>query len=124
MGLTFKQRYYQNTKEAHAVRLKQWRIDHPYEYAYQTLKDNGKRRRIRVTISFEDFKEWAIENKYIELKGRYGHNATIDRVIDEYPHGYDKGNLQIKTRSENTIKENDKRKMLKGTWKPFECETF
>lgn len=83
------------------------KANNPYRYTYQVTKCNAKRRGHKFTITFEDFKEWCIENKYLELKGRTASKASIDRI--DPLKGYEKGNLQILTVSENSIKGHEER---------------
>lgn len=77
--------------------------------AYQNLKYNTTRRSKEqnkhkpFTITFEDFKEFCIETKYMAGKGRTKTSYTIDCIIEEL--GYVRGNLQKLTKSDNSKKE-------------------
>jgi hypothetical protein len=68
------------------------------------LRHNAKRRKKRCVISLSDFAAWCDETCYHLLKGRSAQDATIDCIIDEV--GYEKGNLQVLTRSKNSQKYN------------------
>lgn len=60
---------------------KRWRLKHPYEYAYNTLKNHAKARNKEFTLTFEEFKNFAIKYNYIELKGIQKFSLHIDRII-------------------------------------------
>jgi hypothetical protein len=75
-------------------------------YAYVTLKNNAKRRKIPFTISFEYFSEFAIRTHYIQNKGITHDSYTIDRKENDL--GYIEGNLQILTNSQNSSKKRKK----------------
>lgn len=72
------------------------------KYAYQTLKDNAKRRGKEFTISFEYFTEWAIEHDYLKGKGKTSTSSTVDRIIEDL--GYVEGNLQRLENGQNVRK--------------------
>lgn len=88
--------------------------------AYQTLKYNTTRRAKEqgrpkpFTITFEDFKEFCIETKYMAGKGRSKTSYTIDCIKEEL--GYVRGNLQKLTKSDNSKKEQARRKTLVYDW--------
>ena len=71
-------------------------------YAFNNTRFNAKRRGHEFTLTFEQFKEFCIDTSYIELKGRYKNNMSIDRK--EADKGYIYGNLQILTVSDNVKK--------------------
>lgn len=79
-----------------------WRLNNPMKAAYQTLKYNSKRRNIEFGLTFEEFEEFAIKEDYIGKKGRLGTSYTIDRIDERL--GYTKDNIQILTRSQNSLK--------------------
>lgn len=74
----------------------------PARYAYDRLKVNARRRCKVFTISFEYFKTWCEETGYLLMKGRSKKAATIDRIDDSK--GYEPGNLQVLTNSDNVRK--------------------
>lgn len=84
------------------------RLKNPEKYAYQTLKDNAKRRKKNFELSFEDFKIFCIETNYIAKKGRRKDTLHIDRIKEQ--EGYTKENIQALTNSQNV------RKYLKHYW--------
>jgi hypothetical protein len=79
-----------------------WRLKNSMKYAFQTLKDNAKRRGKEFAISFEYFSEWAITHDYLIGKGRTSTSATVDRIIED--RGYIEGNLQRLENGQNVQK--------------------
>lgn len=71
-------------------------------YAYQTLKDNAKRRGKVFTISFDYFKRFAIRVDYMAKKGITATSYHVDRIVEEL--GYVEGNLQLLENRENVKK--------------------
>lgn len=83
----------------------------PVRYAYDTLKSNSKRRGKYFELSFEEFKQFAIETNYIAGKGRSRTSYSIDRRDNTM--GYFIGNIRIMTHGENSRKRN---KILQYDW--------
>jgi len=79
-----------------------WKKANPLRYAYQSLKDNAKRRGKEFDISFDQFKDFCIKTAYIQNRGRLAGSFHIDR-IDETG-GYTLDNIQVLTNSENVQK--------------------
>ena len=79
-----------------------WRKNNPIKYAYQTLKDNAKRRGKEFDLTLEYFTEFCYKYQYIQNKGITKNSYTIDRISEEK--GYVKNNIQIKTNSNNIKK--------------------
>lgn len=71
-------------------------------YTYNLLKSNAKKRKKKFTISFCYFRLWCIFYNYMELKGKTGKSASIDR--DDPRKGYEIGNMKILSLSDNTSK--------------------
>lgn len=84
------------------------RLKNPYKYAYQTLKDNAKRRGKVFELTFEQFCEFAIKTDYIAKKGIKKNSIHIDRIKEEV--GYIIDNIQPLTNSQNI------KKYLKYYW--------
>lgn len=98
-----------------------YRLADPIRYAYQTTKDNAKRRGHGFTLTLLYFRTWCEENNYIELKGRFAHNMSIDRIVPEL--GYADGNIQILSVSENVIKQRRAEiEEMGSTWKAVDVE--
>lgn len=70
-----------------------WKLKYPFEYAYNNLKHNAKKRKKLFTLSFEKFKQLAIETNYMNKKGIYKHSLHIDRIIET--DGYTDNNVQV-----------------------------
>lgn len=91
-----------------------WRKKHPMKAAFQTLRQNTRRRAREqgrpkpFTITFEYFKQFCIETNYMAGKGRTKLSYTVDCVIEEL--GYVPGNLQRLTKQDNSIKEQVRRR--------------
>jgi hypothetical protein len=92
----------------------------PVRYAYQTTKDNAKRRGKEFTISLEYFRKFCVESEYIKKKGITAKSFTIDRK--DNTKGYVEGNLQVLTNGQNVIKKMlDKRLAAEqGQYKVFQ----
>jgi len=82
--------------------LLSWRMSHPIRAAYSTLRDHAVRRKVKFTITFDDYKKLVLPTRYIEDKGNTKHDLHIDRI--DPLRGYEVGNLQILTCSENSVK--------------------
>lgn len=86
----------------HTCRMKRHRRNNPFNYVYNVVKQNAKRRGIEFGITPEQFKAWCIENNYLNDKGQRSHSATIDRVKNE--RGYFIDNIQVLTLADNVRK--------------------
>lgn len=93
---------------------KKWRANNPMKAAYQTLRQNTRRRSKQqgkpkpFTITFEDFKKFCYETNYMAGKGRNRLSYSIDCIIEEL--GYVPGNLQKLPVPINSQKEQARRK--------------
>jgi hypothetical protein len=85
----------------------------PIRYAYDTLRANCIRRKGIgwFELTFEEFKQFAIETKYIAGKGRTKTSYTIDRKDNTM--GYFIGNIEIRSNSYNSRK---RTKSLRYEW--------
>lgn len=83
-------------------KTRRYRERNPIGNAYNQLKNGAKKRKKTFTISLEYFTRLVIESGYIEGKGLKADSLTIDRIKNEI--GYEEGNLQVITRSENSKK--------------------
>ncbi len=78
------------------------REKNPVKAAYDALKHNAKRRGKVFTITFADFKKFCRKTKYMAGRGRMKDSFSIDRI--DPAKGYEPGNLQLLTISENSSK--------------------
>lgn len=81
---------------------REWRKRNPVLYAYLTLKQNAKRRKIEFSLTFEEFAEFCVEYDYISKKGRSATSLTIDRDKNEF--GYHIWNIKPMQKSLNCSK--------------------
>lgn len=85
-----------------------WRQNNPKQSAYRALKDHALHRRLEFDISFDYFCGLADGFDYFDrMCEQRGDVASIDRVDASL--GYVRGNLQVISISENTIKGNKER---------------
>jgi hypothetical protein len=91
---------------------KQWRLKFPMKAAYQTLRQNARRRGIYFDLTYAQFEKFCIETDYMKGKGKTALSFSIDRVQDGPLPGYTITNLRTLTLSDNTKKENARRKKL------------
>lgn len=94
-------------KETHKLAMRRWRDKNRIKAIYQSLKARAKNRGHTCGITLEEFSEWCIETSYHLLRGRFAHEASIDRIKRHI--GYEKGNLQILTVGQNASKDNAER---------------
>ena len=76
--------------------------ENPIEYTFAALKQNAKRRGKDFSLTIDQFKQFCRETDYIELKGKLGSSASIDRVKPDK--GYSLDNIQILSLSQNSSK--------------------
>lgn len=77
----------------------------PVRVVYTKLKSNAKRRGHKFTLTLKYFRHFCKLTNYIELRGRNKEAYSIDRI--DSTKGYQKGNLQILTVSENSRKQDN-----------------
>lgn len=85
-----------------------WRFLSPKRSGFTMLRDHARARRIKFTISYDYYCGMmdAAASVFKEAETR-GETVSIDRVkVDK---GYEPGNLQVITVSENTVKGNRER---------------
>jgi hypothetical protein len=74
----------------------------PVKYFFNVLKQNAKRRGKYFDLTLEEFRVFCEKTNYLELKGKSGMAATIDRINNEL--GYTANNIQILSHFDNTSK--------------------
>ena len=79
---------------------------HPMYYAFDNLRCNSKRRGIPFSLTFEQFKKFAVATDYIQNKGTTKNSYSIDRIKNEL--GYTVDNIQILTVGANASKGKNK----------------
>lgn len=60
---------------------------------YVQNRDNAKRRGIKFLLTFEEFVREIVNTEYMQRRGIYPNDLTIDRKIAAL--GYRAGNLQV-----------------------------
>jgi heterodisulfide reductase subunit C len=83
-------------------RSRRWRANKPVESAFHRLKHHAKERGHKFTLTLEYFRAFCVASDYIAKRGKSGTSASIDRINDAL--GYEPGNLQVITLSENSRK--------------------
>lgn len=78
------------------------KMQNPYRYWYDVLRQNARARKIFFDLDFEYWKDWCDETGYLIIKGKGAEYGTVDRIRPEL--GYVKGNLQILTCRANSKK--------------------
>lgn len=89
-----------NICSACASRL--YKEKHPYEYSYQKLRCNARRRGKDFSLTLEEFKEFAVKCNYIDRCGRGYYGLHIDRIDEN--RGYHADNIQPLINHENIKK--------------------
>lgn len=83
-------------------RMRMYKLRNPLAYTFNALRCNAKRRGIDFDLTFEEFRQFAKDNGYMELKGTGANDLSIDRPKNHV--GYEIGNMQVLTLSENSKK--------------------
>jgi hypothetical protein len=74
----------------------------PFGYFYDAQRQNARRRGKEFNLTKDEFKEFAIRERLMSPDGVKFPNKTIDRKVPEK--GYEIGNIQVLTISENSRK--------------------
>lgn len=87
---------------------RQWRANNPIRDAWLNLHHHAKQRRIACSLTFQEFETFCQCNaEYIWGKGTTKHCWHLDRI--DPAKGYEPGNIQLLTCSENSAKDNRRR---------------
>ena len=87
----------------HKHRKRFQKENNPIAYCFNLLKCNAKRRGKDFSLTLEQFTQFCAETNYIELKGKTGKSASIDRI--DHLKGYHIDNIQILSLSDNSKKQ-------------------
>lgn len=82
--------------------LMSWRINNPLKASYRILKDHATRRKLKFTLTLEQYESIVIPSGYLDSKGNTRYDLHLDR-IDPF-RGYEYDNIQVLTCSENSAK--------------------
>ena len=83
-------------------RTRRFKQRRPVTYAYQTLKDNSKRRGIEFTLTLQEFNDFCYESEYLQGKGRSKSGYSIDRMDNNK--GYTRDNIKVMLFADNCRK--------------------
>lgn len=89
-----------------------WRAKFPMKAAFQTLRQNCRRRGIFFDLNFGQFAVFCYETDYMRGKGRTARSYSIDRIIEGKLPGYTMTNIRKITVRANILKEHRRRKSL------------
>lgn len=82
-------------------------MKNPIRAKYFSTKNGAKRRGISFTLTLEEFTEIVSQQNYLDYSGSEKHSLHLDRI--DPTKGYEVGNIQILTCSENVAKGNRER---------------
>lgn len=71
-------------------------------YVFYYTRSNAKRRGKEFSLTINQFREFCKSTGYIEGKGRFKNNLSIDRIDNSQ--GYHADNIRVLTISENSSK--------------------
>lgn len=71
--------------------------------AFNALRHHATARGIPFSLSFLEFRKFAMHSQYLLKKGNRAGSITVDRINNL--RGYVRGNIQPLTRSANAIKQ-------------------
>ncbi len=90
------------THPKQSIYQRRYREKYPIKYAYQTLKDNSKRRGKDFDLTYEQFEAFVVRVDYINRKGILADSLHIDRENENL--GYTKDNIQPLENAKNVRK--------------------
>lgn len=79
---------------------RQWKEKNPLRYSYNKLKYRAKERGHSFSLTFEEYKEFAVKSGYGNGKGKIASSLSINRIREH--EGYHKDNIEVRTLSENS----------------------
>ena len=100
-------------RSCQSCRTKRKRQKNPMRYAYETLRNNCYRKHGRAWfyLTFEEFKQYAVETEYLGKKGITSKGYHVDRIDPTM--GYFIGNIRPLT---NRLNQQVKYKQLHYEW--------
>lgn len=81
---------------------RRWRLRNPLRELWHNIKRSAKKRNKEFNLDFDKFKLFVKNTGYDKKSGRGKNSSTIDRINNNL--GYTDNNIQVLTRSKNTIK--------------------
>jgi hypothetical protein len=86
------------------------------------LRAHAAQRGVTFLLGRSEFEEWCKETNYVELKGRFKDDMSVDRLREGEP--YSIGNIQILTVGENAAKIRAHEKAIASTTATTEPKPF
>jgi len=86
-------------------KTKLYRLRHPVNFYYNQLKKGSKRRCIKFTLTLDQFEQFCFDTNYIQKVEKCADGYSLDRI--DVKKGYEFGNLQVLTLSENSKKRHE-----------------
>jgi len=79
---------------------RRWAQRNPLRYAYGNLRRRARQRGHAFELTFEQYRQFAVQTGYDQLKGKHGKSLSIDRI--DPSRGYRMNNIRAVTLSENS----------------------
>lgn len=86
----------------------QWRLNNPLHCAFDNLRASARKRKIVFTLTLDHFKTVVLPTRYMDDKGKERFCLHVDRIHTDW--GYEDGNIQVLTCTENVQKEHAERR--------------
>lgn len=103
--------------------VRRWRKENPIKNCWMGLKSSAKKRGIPFHLTFEEFKEHAVEQELMKKKGESPKRTwSVDRIKETWEEGGELGyhvdNIQIMKTGKNSSKYQNKKaqRLLKAQW--------
>lgn len=90
-----------------------WREKNPIMFIWHNLKKSAKKRGYEFQLTKEYFIQFVLGSGLLENRGRSAAAFTIDRIKNHL--GYTEGNIQILTKSQNTMKWHEESRLAIGS---------
>lgn len=90
------------------------RANDPIRACYKAVENKARRRKIPFTLTYGHFEELCLRTGYHLDRGREGKDMHLDRI--DALKGYEDGNVQVMTASENTRKSHVEPRRTRDEW--------
>ena len=92
-----------HTNKCAKCKIRAWNEKHPLARAFHNLRSHARERGKDFSLTFEQFRSFALNTEYMKRKGRTTLSFQIDRKDNSQ--GYHAGNIQCITLYENCRKQ-------------------